>query len=240
MSRTRRQILLTGMALSGAAAALGAVTFRLHATPQRHPFLVPEHLASLADNDLPHPRVLFVGNSMLLRHDVPGLVAGQSRFHTAMAAADGARLVETARLDGFREAVANGGWDAVVLQDFTKTPLRAIDRFASAQAMRWIARQSAPAKVLLYPPWPAADGNSVYRDAGRLTTTPQDPHDFARRTMAHYSSVAEDNGFQLVPVPLAWLDAKDPALYDDDGHHASVLGAQFVARLIAEALERMV
>lgn len=232
-------MLLSALAITGTAAAGGAFVFRLHSTPRRDPFLTPDHLTALARTTLPRPRVLFIGNSMILRHDLPRLAADKGRFHTATAAANGARLIETVRIEGFRNALSMTDWDAVVLQDFTKTPLRAIDRFASERAMAWIAHETAPARVLLYPPWPARGDNAIYRDAGFLTSTPVDPRDFARRTTAFYREVADRHGFGFAPVPEAWLSANDPGLYADDGHHASPAGARFVAALIAEGLETL-
>lgn len=240
----RRQMLfLTGAGGLAAAGLLGAGgTFRWHRSPQRTPFLTDSHLSALANTNLQRPRVLFVGNSMILRNDLPAMVQALSErdgpvLHTATAAADGARLVETLRIPAFSEVLA-AGWDVIVAQDFTKTPLRVTDRWGSAWAIRKIARLDASAKLLLYPPWPAAAGNHVYRDPGRLTLRPEGPADFAARSMAHYASL----GHPMVPVPLAWLDMPEAgaALYAPDGHHPNPDGTAFVAGLIWDKLKTMI
>ncbi len=176
---------------------------------------------------------------MVLRHDVPARVASLTGISTAMAAANGARLIETVRIERLQPVLTAVDWSAIVLQDFTKTPLRGVDRFASERAMTWIASQTSGARVLLFPPWPSAAGSAVYQDAGPFTTTPDDPQDYARRTMGFYTSVADRHGFSVAPVPGTWLSAGNPALYAEDNHHASVAGAALVAEVLASELKKL-
>lgn len=182
---------------------------------------------------------------MLLRFDVPKLVSeiAASEGHTlssVMAAADGARLVETWRIGAFRTLLTAGTWDAVVLQDFTKTPLRAVDRWGASHAIRQMAEAVRPAPVLLYPPNPAAAGNGVYRDAGFLTEVPDGPADFADRAMAHYTRVADANGLTVVPVPTKWVEADNADFYVEDLHHPSEAGARFIAGLLWPAIREAI
>lgn len=238
----RKALLLSAAGLAGVGMAGMGAALRLHRTPRQMPFLTPAHLAGLASTDLARPRVLFVGNSMVLNNDLPAAVravaaADGVRVTTATAAAGGARLIETVRIDTFDQAL-DAGWDAIVVQDFTKTPLRAIDRWASARAIARIAKLGAPAPLLLYPPWPAAPGNIVYRDSGFMTATPSGPRDFAARAMAFYESL----GHPVAPVPDAWLDAVDAGadLYADDGHHPNPEGTDFVARILWDSLKPLI
>lgn len=240
----RRALLLSAAALTGATALGGVATLRLHLAPRQEPFLTPAHLNRIATAELPRPRVLFVGNSMVLRHDVPARLArfAQAKGHqitTAMAAANGARLIETRRIPELKPILKPDYWDAVVLQDFTETPLRAPDRWGSALAMGRIARRVAPAPILLYPPWPGDLGHPIYENAGRLKAQPQSPTDYAARTMAHYTRVARANGFHVAPVPQRWLEAvaRGESLYDADRHHANARGAALAAKVLWEALE---
>ena len=234
-------MILGGGALGAAAiGAGGAGIFRLHATPRRRPFLTDAHLNALDASALPEPRLLFIGNSMVLRGDLPARVVaraaadGQS-LGVATAAAEGARLIETWRIETFREMLTREPWDAVVVQDFTKTPLRAIDRAGSAFAIRAIARAAAPAHLLLYPPFPAAAGNAVYRDAGRLTAVPESPEDYARRSTAHYAALAGGR-ITVVHVPSRWLEEGEAGFYAPDGHHPSEAGSDFIAGVIWDHL----
>lgn len=233
-------MLAGGVLVAAGVAGAGAV-LRLHNAPRRTPKLTDDHLAGVQGGDLRRPRALFMGNSMLLRHDVPGRVsvlAGQDgiALRVATLAATGARLVETIRIAGV-PAVLRQGWDAVVVQDFTGTPLRAVDRLGSALAIGRIARFAAPAPLLLCPPFPAAPGNRVYSDAGLLAQVPSNPRDFADRTMAHYGAL----GHPVVDLPHRWLDATDAGqrLYADDGHHANAAGAEFMADQIWRGLRQL-
>ena len=240
----RRVFILSAAALTGVTALGGVATLRLHNSPRTDPFLTVSHLSGIEAANLPRPRILFIGNSMVLGHDVPAKVAALAKtdghdISAATAAANGARLIETIRVSQMNSVLKPELWDAVVLQDFTETPLRAPDRWGSALAMRRIAGKVAPAKILLYPPWPGDVGHPIYDDAGRLKAQPENPSDYAARTMAHYSRVARANGFALAPVPQVWLEAvaTGERLYDQDGHHANARGATLAARVLWDSLK---
>lgn len=238
MMQRRRFLLLSGAGIVSAGLLSAGFGLRLHRTPQTHPFLTAAHLSALVSTDHPRPRVLFIGNSMVLRNDLPDVVraladADGIKISTATAAADGARLIETSRLPGFRRAL-EVGWDAIVVQDFTKTPLRGIDRWGSARAVARIAQIASPARLLLYPPWPVMAGNRVYEDAGPMTVRPETPADYAARTMEHYTNL----GHPVAPVPDRWLAARNAGaeFYADDGHHPNARGTAFVGEIIWESL----
>ena len=187
--------------------------------------------------------MLFIGNSMLMRHDVPARVAGLAAqegvtLRPALAAAQGARLIETLRIEALDQVMQAGAWEALVLQDFTKTPLRAVDRWGSAHAIRALARRVSPTPVILAPPWPARADAGVYRDAGTLTAVPASPEDYANRTMAHYTSVARDIPAAVAPIPTRWLSASQE-LYAPDGHHANPDGADVMAATIWTTLKQV-
>ncbi|MEM1159744.1 MAG: hypothetical protein AAGJ28_02325 [Pseudomonadota bacterium] len=244
----RRALMFLAAGTAVAVPAAGAVaTFRLHRPVRRVPYLTDAHLTGLSMPAAGQgPRVLFVGNSMLLRHDVPGRVAAlaakQGRaIRPALAAGQGVRLVEVMRVAAFRDLLRPGLWDAAVLQDFTKTPLRAVDRWASSWAMGAIAERLRGVPLLLAPPWPGAPENSVYRDAGWLTAAPVDAADYARRTMLHYEATAAEIGAQVAPVPATWAAALATGIpvFDADGHHASPEGADVLAGVLWDQLQKM-
>jgi hypothetical protein len=235
----------TAAAVVVAAAGVASVaTFRLHRSPRQGRFLDPGYLVDLRERmqAVRGPRILFVGNSMTLRHDIPARVAALAAaegvaLSAAMAASDGARLVESVRIEALRELLSDVGWDALVLQDFTKTPLRAWDRWGAAWAAARMALRAGRPPVLLFPPWPDAPGHPVYRSGGCLEAVPDGPDDFARRTMAFYERLAGAEGFHVAPVPPLWVETgPDRRLYGRDGHHASVAGAEFVARILWRSL----
>lgn len=244
----RRQVLglLAAGTAVGVAGGTAAFTFRWHSEPRRTPFLTAEHLQMLAASDIPRPRVLFIGNSMVLRHDVPAKTAQFAAsdgiaLGVAMAASDGARLIETIRIPELQHVLQPDMWDAVILQDFTKTPLRAPDRWGSVIAMNWIRARVPETPIILFPPWPAMADNPVYQDPGFLTATPRDPADYMARTMAFYSDAANKSGFHLAPVPEAWWTASQSGqdLYHADGHHANERGAELSAQVIWSVVKQV-
>lgn len=239
----RRNVLL-GLATGGVTVALatGAATFRVHRSARTFPKLTDKHLATLSNIDGPSHRLLFIGNSLVLGHDVPGKIEMRAssegyRLYMATAAANGARLVETMRLSALRALLEPDRWDAVVLQDFTQTPLRRVDRWGSLLAMHYVARKIGSTPIILFPPFPGASKHGIYHRQRWLTTTPIDPADYARRTMAHYNTLATDPQFRVAPVPERWLADGNPKLYADDGHHASTVGADLIADVLWSSLK---
>lgn len=242
----RRRTLLAGLAGIGSAAGIGGLagcTFRWHAQPPRYPALTNAHLQGLADLEPAPTRVLFVGNSMVLHHDLPELVAARAAdaghpVQAAMAAGQGARLIETLAVDSFREALRLG-WDVLVLQDYSGTPLRAPDRWGSAYAMRAMAKEARARGVLLYPTWAFPPKHGVYHGkAGFLARTPENPADFAEMIIAYYEGLAEAEGWVRAPVTEALLPDATPWLADDI-HHLNAHGAELVAGVIWESLKGM-
>ena len=145
MKRRALLSLMTGGAATGLAAAGGTLTFRLHKDPRQKPFLTDDHLEGVSVRSNEAHRILFVGNSIVLNHDVPARITALAeqegvQLNTATAAANGARLIETIRLESLNHILQPGLWDVVVLQDFTKTPLRAFDSWGSRYAMKQISR----------------------------------------------------------------------------------------------------
>lgn len=246
-SRGRREVLF---GLLGAAALAGGA--RAGEVPRREPYLTDAWLERLAERYGPAEpaperarRVLFVGNSITLNHDVPARVralaeAAGIRIETAMAAASGARLRESARIGMLERLLRDGEWDVLVLQDYTTTPFRGADREASEETMARLAEIARPKRVVLYPPWPRAARHRFYGEArDGFDVTPHDPAEFAGATMEFYGRVAEAHGFSVAPVPEAWMAAvaEGRALYDADDYHASEEGAELAARVLWERLQ---
>ncbi len=237
-------LLGAGMALGTGLAGIGTMTFRWHASPRRTQGLSDAHLRNL--QALPAgtgPRVLFVGNSMTLRHDLPTKVAALAAeagvsVQIAHAAARGSRLVEAWQIEGLRAALATG-WDVLVLQDFSTTCLRAPDRWGSAHAMREMAQAAQARAVLLYPTWAFPPGHRVYQEgAGILTRPPADPADFARCITAHYDSIAQAEGWTRAPVTEVLQ--QDTALWlEDDLHHPNPTGTARIAGVLWRSLQQL-
>lgn len=234
----RRRAFFAG--LGGLTLAGGAFTFRWHSFPQRKPLLTNAHLQGLINIPLSTPRVLFIGNSMVLNHDLPARVANRAAregvgLQVVTAAARGARLIETQRI-GALGPVLDLGWDALILQDFSTVSLRAPDRWGSVYAMRTLARRAKASAVLLYPTWAPPASHRIYHGGGPLGgVTPQDPADFAARITAHYDGIAEVEGWRRAPVTEAM--APDPTDWlNPDLHHLNAVGADHVAGVLWDSL----
>lgn len=243
----RRRKVFLGLAVGAATLPLmgaAAATFRWHSQPRRVPYLTDAHLLELRNRPAgAGPRVLFVGNSMTLRHDLPGAVAALAAadgvaLQVAVAAARGSRLIETWQVDPFR-AVLDLGWDVLVLQDFSATCLRATDRWGSAYAMRMMAQAARAGGVLLYPTWAFPPRHRIYREgAGVLTHRPAGPEAFAQCITAHYAGIAEAQGWTRAPVTEAlqpdatrWLEA--------DLHHPNPQGTARIAAVLWQSLQAL-
>lgn len=185
--------------------------------------------ASLACGD-PYPagstvRVLFIGNSLTLANDLPGLVG-------ALAQAGGAVVIETrdASQGGYaledhwanadsRDALAQGGWDVVVLQQ-GPSALPESQANLIAWAGTWAdairAQGGTPA---LYMVWPERSRLSAFDSVS-----------------ASYRRAAQEAGAQLYPAGDAWRAAwaRDSALalYGPDDFHPSVMGSYLAALVI--------
>jgi hypothetical protein len=185
--------------------------------------------ASLACDD-PYPpgstvRVLFVGNSLTYVNDAPGLVQ-------ALAQAGGAVAIETRDVSqgGYsledhwansesRDALAQGGWDVVVLQQgpsaLPESQANLIEWAGTwADAIR--AQGGTPA---LYMVWPERSRRSAFDSVS-----------------TSYRRAAQQAGAQLYAVGDAWqatwaLDST-LALYGPDDFHPSVLGSYLAALVI--------
>ena len=91
-------------------------------------------------------RVLFVGNSLTATNDLPAAVralaaeAGRRPVETRTVAPGGVSLEEHWRSTGAREALAEGPWDAIVLQ---QGPSSLPDSRAHLRAYPWARRWAA-------------------------------------------------------------------------------------------------
>ncbi|WP_424932468.1 SGNH/GDSL hydrolase family protein [Amaricoccus macauensis] len=221
---------------------------------RRDPFLTDDYLERLTEHyrqptaaERPQ-RILFIGNSITLGHDVPSRVAARAaaegvEVEVAMAAAGGAHLRDTARISRLGPLLEASEWDVLVLQDHTTTPFRETDREVSADTIAGLAARARTRNVVLYPPWPRAPGHAFYRhEAADNTLQPKGPEEFARRTIEFYESVARQNGYAVAPVPQRWLEAvelREP-VYAGDNYHASAEGAELAAQVIWKTLRSII
>jgi hypothetical protein len=170
-------------------------------------------------------RVLFVGNSLTSTNDLPGLVR-------SLAQAGGAVAIETRDVSqgGYsiedhwataesRDALAEGGWDVVVLQQgpsaLPESRVNLIEWAGTwADAIR--AQGGTPA---LYMVWPERARLSAFDSVS-----------------TSYRRAAQQADARLYPAGDAWQAAwrRDPtlALYGPDDFHPSVMGSYLAALVI--------
>ena len=239
----RRHLLLgAAVASSVAVGGIAGATFRWHRAPLRNPKLTDQYLDTIRPSP-EQPSVLFVGNSMTLRHDLPEQVAklaqGQGiSLHVGTAAARGARLIETLRIESFRE-VLQLGWDVLILQDFSTTCLRAPDRWGSRFAIKKMVEDTQPAAVLLYPTWAFPPQHPVYQQgAGLFSRVPTGPADFSQSITDHYDGIAKAQGWSrakvtetMQPDPTLWLEP--------DLLHPNESGSVRIAQVIWDSLSEL-
>jgi hypothetical protein len=169
------------------------------------------------------PAILFIGNSLTYFNDMPDIVAAISLgagddppVRVAMVAFPDFSLEDHWNRGDALNAIAQGGWDVVVLQQGPST-LPA----SRAHLLEWSGRfaeriRAVGARPALLSVWPT-DGSAGGFDA----------------TLASYTAAAEAVDGLLIPAGEAWraARARDPALTLTvvDGFHPSLLGSVIAA-----------
>ena len=166
-------------------------------------------------------KVLFIGNSFTARNDLPGLVArlaaarGKSLRHRLISAG-GASLRTHWNAGAAQQAIQDGRYDRVVLQEQSTLPVKNARRMHENVRLFDGAIQAAGAKTTLYMTWArrnAPESQQAITDA--------------------YVSIARELGATVVPVGLAWqrlLGEHDPpVLHDRDQSHPSLAGSYLAA-----------
>src|SRR4051794_15535374 len=174
-------------------------------------------------------RVLFVGNSLTAANDLPAVVASLSRrgivYRTV--APGGVSLEDHWTLTGARQALEDGRWDAVVLQQGPSTLPESAANLRE-WTLRWAdAIRDRHATPALYEVWP----DSAF---GVRNSFPA--------VIRSYRSAAEAAHAMFLPAGEAWKaawrrDARLP-LYGPDGFHPSKLGTALAALVIYARLTR--
>ena len=170
---------------------------------------------------MPSIRCLFIGNSFTARNDVPGLIAGMARarghtFEHRLISAGGASLRMHWNKGAAPKAIAEGGWDHVVLQEQSTLPVKNRQRTHENIRLFDEAIRAAGAKTVLYLTWAR---EKVPETQKALTEC--------------YMSIGEEVGAIIVPAGVAWervLAMKQhPVLHDKDGSHPTLAGSYLAA-----------
>jgi hypothetical protein len=192
----------------------------------------PAHSDTLHDREQAKAlRVLFIGNSLTYTNDLPALVealaeaAGEPRPNCKAIAAGGYSLEDHWNQGAARKAIAQGGWDVVVLQQGPSASTEG--RRSLLEYARRFAQEirRAGARPALYMVWPATSRKGDFDGV-----------------VESYRQAAEEAKGILFPAGEAWRAAwkRDPKLelYSADGLHPTPAGSYLAALTIYEQLYR--
>jgi hypothetical protein len=175
-------------------------------------------------------KVLFVGNSFTARNDLPGLITrlaaarGKALEHRLIHAG-GASLRAHWNAGKAAEAIRDGGYDAVVLQEQSTLPVKNPARMHENVRLFDGAIKAAGARTALYMTW-------ARRNAP----------DSQQAITAAYTAIGEELDATVAPVGVAWQrffrDNDRPVLHDRDQSHPTVAGSYLAACVFLVALFR--
>lgn len=197
-------------------------------------------LAMGACSSEPPVRVLFVGNSHTHSNDLPGMVrdlaaAAGRRIDTGVMAPGGWWWRDHAASEETMNAIADGDWDFVVLQEQSMVPAlpemaRQVSRPAAVRLS--VAAIESGARPVLFVTWGHRDGNMEVGHASYSTMQVA-----IART---YSELSTAVTAEIAPVGMAWWMARserpDLSLYHADGVHPSKEGSYLAAAVIAATI----
>ena len=191
--------------------------------------------------------VLWIGNSYTFYNDLPELVR-------TIAAQENVTINNTRLLKGGEkweghlanpgvvDTISQGGWDYVILQEFSSTPAYSTKYVAEniypyAAALDSLVHKYSPdAATVLYMTWGHRDGNV------RQTPYPFDD-DYASmqdRIKTTYLDLAYELNAMCAPVGMAWKTVRKEYpyidLYTPDNFHPSLAGSWLAANTIFATL----
>jgi hypothetical protein len=166
-------------------------------------------------------KVLFIGNSFTARNDLPDLIAqlaaarGKKLQHRLISAG-GASLRTHWNSGKALEAIRNGHYDYVVLQEQSTLPIKNAQRMHENVRLFDKAVKAAGAKSVLYMTWARRH-------------TPESQQDITDA----YTSIGRELGATVAPVGVAWQrflgEHDQPALHDLDQSHPTLAGSYLAA-----------
>ncbi|MFL5243435.1 MAG: DUF4886 domain-containing protein [Gemmataceae bacterium] len=166
-------------------------------------------------------RVLFIGNSFTARNDLPGLIARLAAargktLHHRLLSASGASLRRHWNAGQALQAIKDGRYDYVVLQEQSTLPIKNAKRMHENVRLFDEAIRASAAKLALYMTWArrnAPDSQQAITDA--------------------YTSIGRELDATIVPVGLAWQrflsEHEQPVLHDRDMSHPTLAGSYLAA-----------
>jgi hypothetical protein len=166
-------------------------------------------------------QILFIGNSFTARNNLPDLIAQlaaahETRIEHRLISAGGASLRRHWNAGEALNAIENGHFDHVILQEQSTLPVKNPKRMHESVRLFDQSIKAAEAKTVLYMTWArlnAPESQQAITDA--------------------YLGIGRELDAIVVPVGLAWQrflrEHEAPALHDRDQSHPTVAGSYLAA-----------
>ena len=185
-------------------------------------------------------RILWIGNSFTFYNDLPKMVEGMAQLNgipvsTTRILKGGESFKGHLKNPKLKEQLEKGGWDYVVMQEFSSTPAYSTKFVAEnilpyAAEIDSIAKKYSPdVETVYYMTWGHKNGNV------RQTDYPLDDtyEAMQERIFTTYTDMAFENGGTLAPVGVAWRNVRNKypeiELYIEDNFHPSLAGSYLAA-----------
>jgi len=190
-------------------------------------------------------RVLFLGNGILEENDLTGIVgglaaaAGLAPLDAVVDGPGGFSLSRHVSAGRYREHLASGRFDFVVLQEQSQRPAFTVERQARMvdPPVRTLvaAARAAGATPVFFTTWGRRGGDPAFE--------PGDTYDaMQERVIASYSRLAAEHRALRAPVGDAWQrmlrERPELPLWKADGSHATLLGTYLAACAVYAVLYR--
>lgn len=200
-------------------------------------------------------RILFIGNSFTNYGPVPELISeiavnfGKEKPYVKNVSVNGKALGFHCQHEPTLKAIDEGGWDFVVLQEYSTNPTDNAGNPAEfKENAAWLydrVKKSSPdAKVVLYETWARHEAHSIYKEKFGSRYEMQEQlikhyHDCAENYIPAYSQSEKKNDILLAPVGEVWEKNylwKNIMLHGDDLYHAGNVGQFLNAMVIYAAI----
>jgi hypothetical protein len=196
--------------------------------------------AGAATDAGPPRRVLFIGNSYTYVNDLPatvralGAATPGAAVEVESVTEGGARLETHWDSTGARDRLAEGGWDAVVLQGQSLEPIYSGEDFIFMGMLFAGAARDVGTRPLWYATWARRAGDPIYAELGT------DPPMLSEGLEARYRYIADTYGGFVARVGAAWqialAELPGVDLFDADGSHPSPAGTLLTACVMLQAI----
>lgn len=193
-------------------------------------------------------RILYIGNSYTYYHDLPRMVQSiaanialdhRMRISYKACTPGGCTFKKHLQRTEELEAIKEGTWDFVVLQEQSAAPAQPTDvvqreTYPYARQLDSLVHVYNPhARVIFYMTWGHKDGCQEPHDDYPILATYQGMQD---RLITSYLEMAYQNDAWCAPVGMVWkqVRAERPycSLYLSDCSHPSILGSYLAANTI--------